>query len=161
LKKYIEELIVNLKNFINQINESEVDIKKHYDNSKEKTYEKMPNELNFEIAEKDRKVTTFIDGKQEKTNTAKAGDYILTGVKGEKYVSTPEKFNSKYIVKGDKAVTKPVRIKAAPYFGKELSFKAPWGETMIVNSGDFLVNADDGMYRIEKEIFPKTYKKIG
>jgi len=32
---------------------------------------------------------------------------------------------------------------------------------MIVNSGDFLVNADDGMYRIEKEIFPKTYKKIG
>lgn len=40
---------------------------------------------------------------------------------------------------------------------------APWNEPMTVESGDFIaVNPkdEDDIYRIEKNVFRKTYKKV-
>ena len=47
----------------------------------------------------------------------------------------------------------------ALYNGEQTTFKAPWGEDMIIKSGDYLVKdpANAGYYRIAKVEFEKTY----
>jgi len=127
--------------------------------AKENTYKKKKMLFDFKIADSDQKITTEIDGKKETSNTAKKGDYILTGTRGEKYVLTPEKFNSRYKIKGDKAETIPVKTKAK-IVEKPIKFMASWGEKMIANSGDAIVNNDGEYYRIEKKAFKNTYKKV-
>lgn len=129
--------------------------------SPEKTYKKRQLTFDVEIANEPKNVTTIIDGEEETTNKANKGDYILTGSKGEKYVLTPEKFNKRYVMVGSsKAKTKPVKIKAKEYTQNEqIRFMADWGEQMILNKGDFLVNNNGEFYRIEKEAFHNTYEE--
>ena len=45
---------------------------------------------------------------------------------------------------------------------KPLTFKAPWGEDMIVKQGDYIVREADGngYYRIAKAEFERTYERI-
>jgi len=127
--------------------------------SQEKEYTKKDLTFNYIIAQKLTPVETIIDGKKETSNKANKGDYILTGSRGEKYVLTPEKFNSKYdIVSDSQAKTKPVKIMAKEYQGDLVKFMADWGEEMILESGDFLVNNNGEYYRIEKQAFHNTYK---
>jgi hypothetical protein len=127
--------------------------------SQEKSYQKKSFTLKFRVADKIEKVETVIDGKKETENTAKTGDYILTGTKGENFVLTPEKFNSRYIIAGGLAKTKPVKIFAKEYSNQEpVSFTASWGEKMILEIGDFLVRNDAEYYRIEKQAFANTYE---
>lgn len=124
----------------------------------EKEYSKKEYEVNFKIADKTERVETIIDGEKETTNTANKGDYIITGSMGEKYVLTPKKFNHIYEkIREGKAKTKPVKIKAK-VLGFPIKFKADWGEVMTANKGDFLVNNNGEIYRIEKRAFGKTYK---
>ena len=128
--------------------------------SEEKTYTKRQLTFDVEIAKELKNVVTTIDGEEETTNKANKGDYILTGSKGERYVLTPEKFNKRYTMIGDnKAKTKPVQIQAKEYIANEqVKFMASWGEQMILNKGDFLVNNNGEFYRIEKEAFHNTYQ---
>lgn len=124
----------------------------------ERSFVKRQLELEFRIAERPERVVTSIDGEQETVNKAEEGDYIITGVKGEKYILTPKKFNDRYIVAGNKARTKPVEITAKQYKGKSISFMASWGEEMILNYNDFLVRNVNEYYRIEKNAFREIYE---
>ncbi len=113
------------------------------------------------------KVDTVIDGKLETTNTSKAGDWLITGVKGEQYLIDDKKFKSRYAFvsktpRGDKY--KPIgNVFAVQYKGKAFTFKAPWGEDMICDSGDYICTTTldnfDDVYRIEEDAFVKTYKR--
>lgn len=127
--------------------------------SPEKTYTKRTLTFDVEVAQNSKKIDTIIDGKTETTNTAKKGDYILTGSKGEKYVLSPQKFEQRYTMTSDgRAKTKPVQTKAKKYKGPTMKFMASWGEEMILESGDFIINNNGEYYRIEKEAFHNTYK---
>lgn len=155
---------MNLKQYILEKKVmSQKEAKTYYDNldSEENTYQKKKLTFDVKIAEKPEKVITTIDGKKETGNTAKKNDYILTGTKGEKYVLTPEKFNQRYIMnaKTGKAETKQVKTKAK--IAKEnVRFMASWGEEMIAEPGDALVNNNGEIYRIEKGAFANTYEKV-
>lgn len=135
------------------------DVYKNISNQ-EKTYTKKTFKVNYKIADKEENISTELDGQKETSNTAKQGDYIVTGIKGEKYILKPDNFKKKYnIINDNIAETKPVKIKAKKYTGDSFEFIAPWGETMIINNNDYLVNNNNEIYRIEKEAFHKTYKE--
>lgn len=107
-------------------------------------------------------IVTIVDGKQETTNTAHEGDYVVTGPKGEEYIVKGDVFARRY-VKGTKANTwVPVgSCIAIPWVGPSVTFTASWGEAMTINPGDMLAATPDGLdkpYRIEKNVFKETYK---
>ena len=112
----------------------------------------------------EQQVRTVIDGKVETTNVAHPGDYIVTGASGEKYVLTSEKMKSRYKKIADNQYEAIGECFAVKYNGKSFKFTAPWGEDMICNNGDYICSTIlDGsdVYRIEKEVFKKTYKLAG
>ena len=114
-------------------------------------------------ASEGEKIDTVIDGVKETTNTAHKGDWVVTGPKGEEYIISGEKFDSRY-----KATDKPNVFKATgvcyaiEYRGLAFQFDASWGERMIMKSGDYLASLSptgSEPYRIEREVFHKTYKE--
>lgn len=139
------------------------DMKKIYDDLPEEEYEyiKKPVKLSYRIVKDNpEKVETKFDGKLETTNTAKVGDWILTGVKGEKYVLSEKKVLEKYkIIDATTIEANPSKIKAKKFSGKKMEFKASWGELMVLEPGDFLVSNDDEFYRIEKNAFRDLYAR--
>ena len=104
-------------------------------------------------------VTTTTDGK-ETQNTAEVDDIIMSGATGENYVIKAVKLPKLYTgnVGGDIYPEQSPR-QVALYNGEQTTFKAPWGEDMIIKSGDYLVKdpANAGYYRIAKVEFEKTY----
>jgi len=124
----------------------------------EQEFIKRELKLEYRIAEKPERIVTSIDGQQETVNKAEEGDYIITGVKGEKYILNPKKFNERYFIDGNFAKTKPVEITAKQYKGRNMSFVASWGEEMILNYNDYLVRNGDEYYRIEKKAFSEIYE---
>lgn len=152
-----------LLDFLNEQTMTQDEMKSFYERltSEEKTYQKKQLTFDVEIAREPKQVITVIDGKAETTNKASKGDYILTGTKGERYVLSPEKFKKRYALAGNKAKTKPVKIKAKEYTeSKPEKFLASWGEEMILENGDFLVNNNGEFYRIEKGAFHNTYELV-
>ncbi len=136
------------------------DMKPFYDSIEKKEFEyiKKPVRLLYRIAVEPEKIETIIDNEKETDNIAKIGDWILTGVKGEKYVLSEKKVKEKYdIIDANTIKAKPSRIKAKEYDEKKIEFFASWGEKMILKSGDFLVNNSDEFYRIEKGAFKELY----
>jgi len=110
-----------------------------------------------------RVVTKTADGK-ETENTARKGDIIMSGIGGEKYVIRADKFLKLYVGRVGSAVhpEQGPRL-VARYTGKgTISFKAPWGEDMILKSGDYVVKEKDGggYYRIAKKEYESTYNPV-
>jgi hypothetical protein len=110
-------------------------------------------------------VVTKINGVKETTNSAKRGDVIFTGPLGEQYVVGPSKFISLYNVQEGIATPRPLPRMVAKMtkfllHNKPLEFMAPWGESMLLAPGDYLVQdpSGKGHYRIEKKAFALTYK---
>lgn len=138
------------------------DMVKFYNDIKneEETFKKKPLKLNYRIADKEEKIDTIINGVKETNNIAKQGDFIITGVKDEKYVMSKSKVEQRYDIIDDKTIkTKQVEIKAKKYNGEEIQFKASWGERMILQNSDYLVKNNDEYYRIEKEAFMELYAR--
>lgn len=112
----------------------------------------------------EQNVVTIIDGEQETSNTAKVGDYIVEGTKGELYVLTQEQKVKRYnevqgLLSDDFIIieTLPVEIDCEECL-QDIEFTASWGEKMIAHSGDYLVYENDVLsYRIEREVFNNTY----
>ena len=108
-------------------------------------------------------ITVLPDGKETK-NVANIGDIIVSGVSGEKYVIRAEKFSRLYVGKiGETVTPEQSERTVARYTGaKTLTFTAPWGENMILKTGDYVVRESDGssFYRIAKAEFEKTYEPI-
>lgn len=107
-------------------------------------------------------VTITTDGK-ETQNTADVGDIIFSGATGENYVIKSAKLPKLYTgnVGGDIYPEQSPR-QVALYTGEPVTFKAPWGEDMIIKPGDYLVKdpANTGYYRIAKVEFEKTYNPL-
>lgn len=110
------------------------------------------------IAKEEQEIVTIINGDVETTNTAHAGDFIVTGSSGEEYVITKDKFNKLYEeVSEGLYQTKPDEIRAVET-SEHISFEAPWGGEMVANPGDFIVyRSETDAYRIERQTFLDTY----
>lgn len=107
-------------------------------------------------------VTITTDGK-ETQNTAAVGDIIMSGATGENYVIKAAKFPKLYQgTIGNDVYPEQSQRQVALYTGDPVTFKAPWGEDMIIKPGDYLVKdpANTGYYRIAKVEFEKTYNPL-
>ena len=107
-------------------------------------------------------VTYTADGK-ETQKAAKAGDVMMSGPSKENYAIDAAKFPKLYQEAGNGVVIpeQSPRLVTA-YNGPAVSFTAPWGQTMILKSGDYLVkDGDSGYYRIAKQEYEATYNPPG
>jgi hypothetical protein len=110
-----------------------------------------------------RVVTMTSDGK-ETENTAKDGDVIMSGPSSEKYVIKSSKFSKMYEGNMGEDVTPEQSPRmVAEYLGTEpITFKASWGEDMVLKPGDYLVKEGEGAYyRIAKKEYEQTYNPPG
>ena len=112
-------------------------------------------------------VTRTSDGK-ETQNTAEPNDYIMSGATGEKYVVRATKFPMLYTPIPAKALGRVAIVvpnqtpkMVGRYKGEQtIVFKAPWGESMILKQGDYVVKDGTGYYRIAKKEFEMTYNAV-
>jgi len=108
-------------------------------------------------------VTVLPDGK-ETSNTADKGDIIMSGVSREKYVIKAAKFPKLYTgnIGKDVIPEQTPRMVARYMDAQTITFEAPWGEQMILKTGDYVVREADGkgFYRIAKAEFERTYERI-
>lgn len=122
-------------------------------------------------------IITIINNEVETKNIAKTGDYIISNntSQSEQYILTKEKFLNRYteLVETNKKLKtgykyytstgKCIALKMNT-IKSQITFIASWGESMICNSGDYLVmpiNHDQiifEIYRIEKNAFFETYE---
>jgi hypothetical protein len=116
--------------------------------------------------------TVLANGKKETKNTAQPGDYIVTGVGGERYVVKPDVFAARYELKPGYTGVYLARghVKAIQNpFDRALHIVAPWGEVqhggrdcMIVDIYDPTTRKRDGKpYLINRAEFDATYKLVG
>ena len=124
---------------------------------------------------------TVVNGKVETTNTYAAGDYILLGTEGERFVLGADKFHERYDAANaqapeDQALAQQGYKTYRPTgqaWAQQLDeqgiaanvpagkFMAPWGSEMIIEPGDWLVTTApvaNEVYRIEQNAFRSTYK---
>lgn len=117
----------------------------------------------FKKVTEEQEVVTEINGEVETKNTAKVGDYILTGSVGEQYILNAETFAKRYVVTGENTADSKGECFGNIYRGEPITFIANWGEQMICKTGDYLVSPEDTYphaYRIEAGAFLNTYKKV-
>ncbi len=108
------------------------------------------------------KLVTLVNGHTETTNTAKKGDFIVTGAIGEQYIIDAKKLHERYTLNEEKtlATTKPVEI-SFEFATENISFEASWGEQMYMKAGDALVYENGKLgYGINIDAFNKTYKIV-
>jgi len=116
------------------------------------------------------KIETWI-GKKETVNYAKEGDYVVRNPGGEEYIVPGNNFETRYgliesFVEGYPQYHKYEALGSFwgfKYQGPEFKFKAPWGEDMLVETGDMIgipeLTDPSNIYRIQIDQFLATYKK--
>lgn len=112
----------------------------------------------IEVAKTEQEVVTVIAGKPETKNTAKVGDYIVTGTLGERYVIAGNRFDRLY--EPDPAKSGEFRSKGtvlAVLLTEPVTFKAPWGEQQKIDAGGVMVKNGDDIYGIAEAAFAETY----
>lgn len=167
-----------IKKYINVIKENEVDITqiasqlkflptkkqpKQYKFVKDGVPGKMP-AMTYTVSSTEQPVVTVTSDGKETQNVAAQGDIIMSGPSRENYVVKSAKFPKLY--QGDVGgVVMPEQSPrlVATYTGKEpVQFTAPWGESMVLKPGDYLVkDGDAGYYRIAKVEYEQTYNPPG
>jgi hypothetical protein len=133
-------------------------------------YRKMA-EIRAERADRETSVVTVLrDGTRETSNRAMPGDYIVTGVGGERYVMKPSTFAARYAPKpGEDGVYVALGHIVAvenPY-ARPIVIMASWGEKqhagadcMIADIFDSRTRRREGQpYLIARAEFDKTYAK--
>lgn len=101
--------------------------------------------------------------KDATTNTAKEGEWVVTGPKGESWIVAGETFEESYRPKEDEegkfiALGVPARVIKTK---EDIVFRAPWGEFQGVRAGGYVLDKEDGeRYGVEKEAFEATYESI-
>ena len=106
-------------------------------------------------------VTKMKDGHTETKNTVQAeGDMVVTNPNGEQYIVDAKTFAKKYEI--DPTNPKQYRPKGGPQefviVDENVTFTAPWGETMRIKAGGALNITNPGdVYGIQKEEFEQTY----
>jgi hypothetical protein len=122
-------------------------------------------------------ITKTSDGFETK-NQAKAGDMLVENQTSslEQYLVKGNAFSKKYEIQHSLekgwATYKPIGEILAyrvsnpdfEFFGvlDILEFEAPWGESMIVKPGDYLITTPEKneIYRIAQKEFEETYKQV-
>ena len=120
--------------------------------------------LSYGIAPDKSVVVTMLPDGKETSNTAERGDIIMSGVSREKYVIKAAKFPKLYTgsIGRDVIPEQTPRMVARYTASQTITFEAPWGEQMILKTGDYVVREADGkgFYRIAKAEFERTYERI-
>jgi len=157
-------------------------VKKIVKSSKLTKYEKIPSvykytnvkdykklkPLQYTVLLKNTKVTTVIGGKKENHINLKRGDYVICGVKGEKYGLPLEKILYTYDLSN--LISKPVFRKGVKLTKKnskkkslksEIEITPSWGGKQYLQVGDMILQELDGKkyYGLNENAFKKTYKK--
>lgn len=128
----------------------------------EKMYQKQA-KIHATVAHGGETINTVLsDGTEETTNTAQAGDYIVTNPGGEQYVIKPDVFHSRYAStdhEGEYQATGKVIAMMNPT-GKPISLQAPWGEMQYGGARSILavpIDEPTKPYIIGREEFDETY----
>lgn len=125
--------------------------------------ESMP-PMSYTVAKERAPVVTMTSDGRETQNTAEPDDVIMSGPSGERYVVKSAKFPKLYVGRiGDPVHPEQSPRSVAAYTGDTpVSFVAPWGESMVLKPGDYLVKEDEGKYyRIAKLEYEMTYNPPG
>lgn len=117
------------------------------------TYKK-PTPVPYEIAKEPGTIDTL-----EGPVNYKAGFYIMTGPKGEKYPITPERFKDLYDDNGNGTGTPKKIMKVAKLADHSGTVATSWGEPLQYTAGnDYIVKHGPNDYGVvKKDIFQKTY----
>lgn len=117
------------------------------------TYKKPAKEP-YEIATTDGTIDTL-----EGPVAYKAGAYIMTGPKGEKYPITPEKFSELKDDLGNGFATPKKIMKVAKLADHDGSVPTSWGDVLNYTAGnDYIVRHGPNDYGVvKKDIFQQTY----
>lgn len=118
-----------------------------------KTFKK-PTREKYEVAKTDGTINTL-----EGPVNYKAGYYIMTGPKGEKYPIPPEKFNELKDDNGDGTASPKKIVKLAKIADHSGVVNTSWGEPLNYNPGeDVIVRHGPNDYGVvKKDIFTQTY----
>jgi len=120
--------------------------------------------MSYTIAKQEEQIVTHTADGKETQNVAVPNDVVMSGPSGEQYVIKAAKFPKLYAGKiGDVVVPEqsPRTVARVDSIEQPITFKAPWGEDMILKKGDYLVkDGDQGYYRIAKHEYEQTYNKI-
>lgn len=129
-------------------------------------------------ATREEEIITLTSTGKETTNTAEPGDYIVKNqtTAGEQYVVPAEKFKLRYqwLRKGSDGfdeyhpLGEVIALACDQKTIRQLSlscpfeFEASWGDTVVVNLGDFLVCPPDfsEIYKISPTEFHQTYRPV-
>lgn len=125
--------------------------------------------LTYTVLLKNTKIVTNINKKKESHINLKRGDYVLCGIKNEKYGLPLEKILEIYDL--GNIVSKPVIRKGFKLTKKNTSKSSnkskikivpDWGGVQTLQVGDHILLTLDGKkyYGIEKKAFKKSYKKL-
>lgn len=125
--------------------------------------------LTYTVLLKDTKIVTNINDKKESHINLKRGDYVLCGLKNEKYGLSLEKILEIYDL--GNIVSKPVIRKGfkltkkntnKPSSKSQIKIVPDWGGEQTLHVGDHILLTLDGKkhYGIEKKAFKKSYKKL-
>lgn len=120
--------------------------------------------MSYTVAQVETPVVTITSDGKETENVAAPGDIIVSGPSQENYVLKAAKFSKLYQGQiGQTVVPEQHPRMVAVYNGQQtVTFTAPWGESMVLKPGDYLVkDGDDGYYRIAKYEFEQTYNPPG
>ena len=123
--------------------------------------------MSYTVATEKTPVVTITSDGKETQNVAEPNDIIMSGPSREQYVVKPEKFIGErglYTGKMGGTVTpeqSPRIVARVENITQPVTFKAPWGEDMILKRGDYLVkDGDQGYYRIAQKEYDETYNAI-
>ena len=123
----------------------------------------MPS-MSYAVAKEQQPVVTITSDGKETLNVAQPEDVILSGPSKEQYVVKAEKFPKLYAGKIGETVTpeqSPRTVARVYNIEQPITFKAPWGEDMVLKKGDYLVkDGEQGYYRIAQHEYEQTYNKI-
>ena len=129
-------------------------------------YDKLK-KMTYTVLTKPKKIETIINGKLENTLKLDRGDYVICGVKNEKYGLPLEKVLNTYDlnnIKNKKIVRKGVQLsKGIKKYGvksKKIQIIPSWGGTQNLQVNDYLLFEEDikkGYYGIENGAFKNTY----
>jgi hypothetical protein len=119
--------------------------------------------LTYTVSKTQQPIVTVTSDGKETQNVAEVGDIVFSGATGENYVIKAAKLPKLYHGNvGSDIYPDQSSRQVALYTGEPVTFKAPWGEDMIIKPGDYLVKdpANPGYYRIAKVEFEKTYNPL-
>ena len=123
----------------------------------------MPS-MSYAVAKEQQPVVTITSDGKETQNVAQPEDVIMSGPSKEQYVVKAAKFPKLYAGKIGGTVTpeqSPRTVAIVDNIEQPITFKAPWGEDMVLKKGDYLVkDGEQGYYRIAQHEYEQTYNKI-